>query len=147
MLQMSGVQHLQAQPSEAEKTARSAIDLAQRAGITNLAARGQITLGNAFLVAGDYAKAEPAFKGALEYSRQHELGRHAARSLFSLASLHSQMGKSNLVIDEVDEASRYFRQGGFAREVTMCVLLRTRALRQMGRFEEALKARRPRSRR
>ena len=40
----------------------------------------------------------------------------------------------------MDEASRFFRQGGFSREVTQCVLLRTRALRQMGRFEEALES-------
>jgi tetratricopeptide (TPR) repeat protein len=138
MLQISGVQQLQAQPAEAEKTARDAIDLARRAGIANLAARGLISLGNAFFVAGQYDKAEPEYREVLNYSRQHELGRPAATALFSLASLHSQLGKSSLVIEEADEASRFFRQGGFTREVSQCVLLRSRAFRQMGRYEEAV---------
>lgn len=138
LLETSGVLNLQANPVGAEQTARRAIEMARRAGIANLAARGQITLGNSYLVAGAYDKAEPEFREALAYSREHEIGRSAARALFSLASLHSQLGKPNLVIDEAEEAARFFNQGGFKREASMCVLLRTRALRQLGRLDEAL---------
>ena len=87
MLQISGVQYLQAKPAEAEVTARDAIDIARRAGIANLAARGQVTLGNTFLVAGQYDKAEPVFREALDYSRQHEISRSAARALFFAGEL------------------------------------------------------------
>lgn len=137
-LQMSAVLHLVAKTAEAERTALGAIEQARKAGIFNLAARGQINFGNAFLVAGDYVKAETAFQEALEYARRHELRVAEARARFSLASVHSQKGQSELVIEETREAERFFRPGGFTREVVMCLQLRTRALRQMGRFQEAL---------
>jgi tetratricopeptide (TPR) repeat protein len=98
MLQISGVQNLQARLVDAEKTALDAIDLARRAGIANLAARGSLSLGNAYLAAGQYDKAEPEFRELLDFSRQHELGRFAALALFSLASLHSQMGRTTQVL-------------------------------------------------
>jgi tetratricopeptide (TPR) repeat protein/predicted Ser/Thr protein kinase len=137
-LQLSAVLQLLARTGEAEKTARDAIEMARKAGISNLAARGQINLGNSFLVAGDYAKAESAFEEAREYARRHELRFSEARARFSLASVYSQRGQSELVIEETADAVRFFRQGGFNREVVMCLQLRTRALRQMGRFQEAL---------
>lgn len=140
MLEISEVQALLAQRAEAETTAREAIVLARRAGIANLAARGQRTLGNVFLVAGEYDSAEPAFQEALDYARRHELRLSEARALFGLASVHSQRGRSALVLEEAGQAARFFTKGGFARDAGKCKQLEIRALRRMGRFEDALRA-------
>ena len=137
-LQQSAVTYLKSETATAEKQAREAIDLARRAGMSDLASRGLNRLGNALFVRGDLAAAEAVFRESLDYARSQGSRRPEAVAQFSLASLHLQRGDWSTALGELDAAQAFFDAGGYKRELGQTLVLRSRAYRHQGNYEGAL---------
>ena len=139
-LQLSVVSSTEGNTDRAEKEVRQALDQAQRAGMTTLAARGLMNHGSALFLRADYVRADQTFREALAYSRHNELRRQEAGALLSLGSLHIQQGKLEEGLREVEEALRFYEAGGYRRETGDCLILIARARRQKGDYDGALAA-------
>ncbi len=67
-------------PSEPPRSSRDAIDAALAENMDNLAANGQIDLGNLYLRADKFDRAEPVFRRALDIARRAKVPRIEARA-------------------------------------------------------------------
>jgi tetratricopeptide (TPR) repeat protein len=140
LLQISELSRMEGETALAEQQANEGIDLARRNEIATLVTRGLLSLGSAYLVKGNYQRAEEVFTDALTYARNHDQPLAAARLTVSMASVASQRRNPELVLRLTDEALRFYGLGGYRLETAQAWLLRSRALRGKGDYDGALRA-------
>ena len=140
LFQLSSVSIKDGKTDQAQEYAREAIALAQNNQMENLIARGSIDLGNVYLARGDYTEAEKYFQQGLETAQRYGGLQNVARAQLSLASLYVQRGESDRGLSFDEEALSFYQSGGYRTETSQALLLRGRALRQKGNYNEALKA-------
>lgn len=139
MLQMSTVLYTRGKTDPAKQFAGEAVKLAQDAGIENLATQGLIDLGNAYIIRREYSEAELVLLQALDFARRNKGRRNEARSQLTLAKLYMQQ---ELKVDEalgyLEQALKYFKDGGYNKEVSLAILLRGRGRLLKGDYNGAL---------
>ena len=139
MLQLSTVLQTRGKTAQAKQTAVDAVKLAEGAGIENLATQGLTDLGNAYLVRREYAEAERVLTKALEFSRRNKGRRNQAIALLTMAKLLIQQEiRTDEAIGDLEEALKYFQEGGYSKEFSLAVLLRGRARLLKGDYPGAL---------
>lgn len=137
LLQLSSVSYAGNRTKEAEQLANEAISLAENNRMQNLATRGLIDLGNAFLMRDDLKEAEKYFGKALDLASLDGGGRNKARAQLSLASLSLQQNKFDEAVEYVSQALPFYQGGGYAEESSQAFLLKAQAQSLRGEYEAA----------
>lgn len=138
MLLLSDLSHRAGNTAAAEKEALEAIELARHNSMATLVARGLVSLGNAWLVRGDYSKAREILQQARDHARTHDQPEAAAKATLALASVANQLSKPQEVLQLAAEAEKFYQRGGYRLQLSNVLLLRSRALRDLGDYEAAL---------
>lgn len=140
MLQISNTCASEGKTTCAEEFASKAIVLANSERMENIATTGLIDLGNAFLVRGEYEKAEKNLLTALEFARKDGGLRNEAIALLALGSLRIQQKKPDEAQSFVNLALPYLQKGGYSKELSQARLIDGRANEMKGNFDAALRA-------
>jgi tetratricopeptide (TPR) repeat protein len=136
-LQLSTVAYLSGDLDTAERMASDGVERARRAGMNYLAARGLAEMGNTEFLKRDYKRAETTYQRSLDVARHFALRRAEARALFGLANVHQTNGPTGAALKEASSALTYFREAGFHIEASQCLLVMSRAQRDLGNGGEA----------
>jgi tetratricopeptide (TPR) repeat protein len=118
---------------------RDAIDTALAENMDNLAANGQIDLGNAFLRADDFTRAEPVFRRALDIARRAKVRRIEARAGGSLGSLLEKTKRPGEAKPLVEAALTFYRQAEYERESVQAAAILGGLHQQLGNSQEGIR--------
>ena len=118
---------------------RDAIDTALAENMDNLAANGQIDLGNAFLRADDFTRAEPVFRRALDIARRAKVRRIEARAGVSLGSLLEKTKRPGEAKPLVEAALTFYRQAEYLRESVQAAAVLGGLHQQLGDSQEGIR--------
>jgi len=139
MLQMSTVLYSRGKTEQAKEFAGEAVKVAQDVGIENLATQGLIDLGNAYIVRREYSDAERVLNQALDFAKRNKGRRNEAGSQLTLAKLYIQQEvNADVALNYLEQALKYFQEGGYNKEVSLAILLRGRARLLKGDYNGAL---------
>ena len=111
---------------------REAIDAALAENMDNLAANGQLDLGNLYLRANQLELAEPVFRRGLDIARRAKVPRIAARAQASLGALLEQLHRPAEATPLVEAALTFYREAGYRRESVQAAGVLGGLLRQLG---------------
>jgi tetratricopeptide (TPR) repeat protein len=118
---------------------RDAIETALAENMDNLAANGQIDLGNIFLRADDFARAEPVFRRALDIARRAKIRRIEARAGVSLGSLLEKTKRPGEAKPLVEAALMFYRQAEYERESVQAAAILGGLHQQLGESQEGIR--------
>jgi tetratricopeptide (TPR) repeat protein len=118
---------------------RDAIDTALAENMDNLAATGQIDLGNAFLRADDFIRAAPVFRRALDIARRAKVRRIEARAGASLGSLLEKTMRPGEAKPLVEAALTFYRQAEYLRESVQTAAVLGGLHQQLGDSQEGIR--------
>jgi serine/threonine protein kinase len=118
---------------------RDAIETALAENMDNLAANGQIDLGNAFLRADDFTRAEPVFRRALDIARRAKVRRIEARAEVSLGSLLEKMMRPGEAKPLVEAALTFYRQAEYERESVQAAAILGGLHQQLGDSDQGIR--------
>jgi len=118
---------------------REAIETALSENMDNLAANGQIDLGNIFLRADDFARAEPVFRRALDIARRAKVRRIEARAELSLGSLFERSKRPGEAKPLVEAALTFYRQAEYQRESVQAGTILGGLHQQLGNSQEGIR--------
>ncbi len=136
---LSAVAAMQGQTQLAEQQATEAIALARTEGSENQFTAGLIWLGNAFLMAGDFDRAEKYYQQALNLAQREKLRLREAWARLQLGSLRLSQHKTREALTYLEAAVPFYRQSGYRKWLSQILTLYGRALRNTGDYEAALK--------
>jgi serine/threonine protein kinase/Flp pilus assembly protein TadD len=139
LLELSKVASVGGRTEEAKKLATKAIESAEADGIENLATAGLIDLGHAFFKQRAYEEAERYFQKALDIARKDKGRRNEARANLSLGSLYVQTGKIDEGLPLLEDARRFYQNGGYRKDDSQCLLFQGRAKLLKGDYDAAVK--------
>jgi tetratricopeptide (TPR) repeat protein len=139
-LQLSSVSFAENDSRQAEEHAQEAINLAQAGGMETLTAQGLIDLGNVYLVRGEYQDAAKYFTQALEFAQRYKARRYEARAHLALASVLVQQGNADEAISHVEQSLPFYQQGGYSKNVSLCLNVLARASRRKGDYAGSLES-------
>jgi serine/threonine protein kinase len=111
---------------------RNAIETALSENMDNLAASGQIDLGNSYMRADQFDLAEPVFRRAVDIARRAKVRRLEARAEVSLGSLMEQTKRPGEAKPLVEAALTFYREAGYRRESVQAAGVLGGLLRQLG---------------
>ena len=115
------------------------IDAAMAENMDNLAANGQIDLGNLYLRGDQFDRAEPVFRRALDIARRAKVRRIEARAALALGSLLEQTSRAGEAKPLVEAGLTFYRQAGYRRESVQAATVLGGLHRQLGDSGEAIK--------
>ena len=118
---------------------RQGIDAAMAENMDNLAANGQIDLGNLYLRGDQFDRAEPVFRRALDIARRAKVRRIEARAALALGSLLEQTSRAREAKPLVEAGLTFYRQAGYRRESVQAAAVLGGLHRQLGDSGEAIK--------
>lgn len=125
---------------QAKAYANEAIDLAQKSGMLNLIARGNIDLGAQYLVRGSYDEADRLFTRGLEFAREYKVRRLEVLALLNRGSVREKQNRLAEALPDAEQALDYYAKNGFRREAASAAQLLARIKGRQGDFEGALSA-------
>jgi tetratricopeptide (TPR) repeat protein len=118
---------------------RDAIEAALSENMDNLAANGQIDLGNSFLRGDDFGRAEPVFRRALDIARRAKVRRIEARAELSLGSLLERSKRASEAKPFVEAALTFYRQAEYERESVQAAAILGGLHQQLGESQEGIR--------
>jgi tetratricopeptide (TPR) repeat protein len=118
---------------------RLGIDAALAENMDNLAANGQIDLGNLHLRLDQFDRAEPVFRRALDIARRAKVRRIEARAGLALGSLLEQTTRAGEAKPLVEAALTFYRQAGYRRESVQAATVLGGLHRQLGDCQEGIR--------
>lgn len=127
------------QTEQAAMLVRDAIEAALSENMDNLAANGQIDLGNSFLRGDDFGRAEPVFRRALDIARRAKVRRIEARAELSLGSLLEQSKRASEAKPFVEAALTFYRQAEYERESVQAAAILGGLHQQLGESQEGIR--------
>ena len=116
-----------------------AIDAALAENMDNLAANGQIDLGNIFLRADDFARAEPVFRRALDIARRAKVPRIEARSQAALGALLEKVNRPSEAKPLIEAALTFYQKAEYERESVQASAILGGLHRQLGDSQEGIR--------
>jgi serine/threonine protein kinase len=117
---------------QAATLVRGAIDAALAENMDNLAANGQIDLGNLHLRADEFGAAEPVFRRALDLSRRAKVRRIEARAELALGSLLEKTNRAGEAKPLIEAALTFYSQAKYRRESVQAATVLGGLHRQLG---------------
>jgi tetratricopeptide (TPR) repeat protein len=127
------------QTEQAAMLVRDAIEAALSENMDNLAANGQIDLGNSFLRGDDFGRAEPVFRRALDIARRAKVRRIEARAELSLGSLLERSKRASEAKPFVEAALTFYRQAEYERESVQAAAILGGLHQQLGESQEGIR--------
>jgi serine/threonine protein kinase/Flp pilus assembly protein TadD len=121
-------------------TARSAIDLAQASGMSNLVALGYIVVGNLYKLQSKPDDAESNLKHALDLARGYKVRRYEADALINLAGIYSTQDRLDEAAQAAESARGFYQQAGYLRDAVTAVLQLARVKARQGDYDSAISA-------
>jgi tetratricopeptide (TPR) repeat protein len=115
------------------------IDTAVAENMDNLAANGQIDLGNLYLRRDQFDRAEPVFRRALDIARRARVRRIEARAAVSLASLLEKTKRPAEAKPFVEATLTFYRQSGYERESVQASTILGGLHQQLGDSQEGIR--------
>jgi tetratricopeptide (TPR) repeat protein len=115
------------------------IDVAMAENMDNLAANGQIDLGNLYLRRDQFDRAEPVFRRALDIARRARVRRIEARSALALGSLLEKTHRAGEAKPLVESGLTFYRQAGYRRESVQAAAVLGGLHRQLGDSQEGIR--------
>lgn len=125
---------------EANQMSELVTRLASENRLDSWLADGLVRWANAQLIKGELDKAESLANRALSLAKQGRQLRVQAMANLAVASVMNQKGSPERVIGPAEEARVFFQKHGYLSSARLSLLLITRALRDQGKFEEALRS-------
>jgi len=122
----------------AERYATEALETAQANQMGTFAIRGLVSLGSNCALKRNFPAAERYYLDGLSQARGNSAFRLIALCQLSLASLYSQMGRSDDAVREARGALAYYQPNGFAHESWAALTLIGRYQRDRGDLAAAL---------
>ena len=123
---------------QAQAFAREGMEIAESAGMPNLAALGHIRLATLLLQQGDYAGTEQQLNRALDFARDYKVRRLEALALFHFGSMYSKQGRQDDAVRFIGQARDFYLQGNYRKEADQAQMLVGRLKRQQGDYAGAL---------
>jgi tetratricopeptide (TPR) repeat protein len=105
----------------------------------NLAANGQIDLGNLYLRVDQFDRADPVFRRALDIARRAKVRRIEARAELALGSLLEQTNRAGEAKPLIEAALTFYRQAGYRRESVQAATVLGGLHRQLGDCQEGIR--------
>jgi serine/threonine protein kinase len=118
---------------------RDAIDAALAENMDNLAANGQIDLGNLYLRADNFELAEPVFRRALDLAHRAKVPRIEARAQGALGALLEKVHRAAEAKPLVEAALTFYHQAGYRRESVQTATILGGLFRQIGDCVEGIR--------
>jgi len=103
-------------------------------------ADGLVRSANVQLMKGEVDKAQAMVERAMSLAKQSRQLRVQAYANLILASVMNQKGSPESVIGPAEEARAFFQKHGYLSSAALSLLLTTRALRDQGKIEEAMRS-------
>ncbi len=138
--QLSRVAYRESQEDLAIAYANEVIQTADANGLPYWSTDGLVRLGNADLVKGDFASAEPVLQQALSRAEQDGHPRLHAAAALTLASVRNQQKRWDEQILFAQSALRYYQDYGFLNMADQAQTLILRGERDKGNLQDALHA-------
>jgi tetratricopeptide (TPR) repeat protein len=114
------------------------IDEAGGLGFQLLLGRAELTLGQVFSRRGDYEAADRHYRDAMTLAMSEESLRLEAQVDYVAADTHNRSDRSAEAEQEVRRALAFYDADHSQSDIAWCVIVLGRALRNQGKFEEAL---------
>ncbi len=111
---------------------------AGRLGFQLLLGRAHLSLGQVFVQRGDYAAADRNFRAAMTLAESEESLRLQAQIDYASADAHNRSGQPAEAEREARRALAFYDSDHAAKEAAWCAIVLGRALKNLGRFDEAL---------
>lgn len=118
---------------------REAIEEALAENMDNLAANGQIDLGNLYLRADQFDLAEPVFRRAVDIARRAKVRRIEARAQASLGALLEKVQRPAEAKPLIEASLAFYRQGSYQRESVQAAGILGGLHQQLGNSEEGIR--------
>jgi tetratricopeptide (TPR) repeat protein len=123
----------------ASTLAQQSIDAAIAQRMDNLAAGFLVDLGNAFLIRGDHASAEPNYRKALDLAERGKVRRSEARARLALGALCEQDHRLTEARQLLESVLPFYRQAGYRRELVQATAVLGGVLQQRAEFDEGIR--------
>lgn len=141
LVQLAAVEYKSGDTARAADDANRAMKLAQDNGVgTFWSIQVQIQLGNTYLAADDYAKAESYYLPALQLARKSGSERLEALASVNLASLRDKQDRTAEGLPLSEFAFKYYQNHGFVTHANLALVLLARARLEQGALDDALKS-------
>jgi tetratricopeptide (TPR) repeat protein len=118
---------------------RDAIEAALAENMDNLAANGQIDLGNIYLRADQFDLAEPVFRRALDIARRAKVPRIEARAQATLGALLEKIQRPAEAKPLIEAALTFYRQAEYQRESVQAATILGGLHQQLGDTQEGIR--------
>jgi tetratricopeptide (TPR) repeat protein len=114
------------------------VDEAGRLGYQLVLGRARLTLGQVLSRRGDYEAADRQYKDAMTRAMSEESLRLEAQVDYAAADTHNRSDRSVEAEQEARRALAFYDADHSQSDIAWCVIVLGRALRNQGKFEEAL---------
>ncbi len=114
------------------------IDEAGSMGFQLLLGRAELTLGQVFSRRGDYESADRHYRDAMTLAMSEESPRLEAQVDYAAADTHNRSDRSAEAEQEARRALAFYDADHSQSDIAWCVIVLGRALRNQGKFEQAL---------
>lgn len=140
LLMMSKILFVRDTLPNAEKVARTAVEIAQASGLENLTARALVEVGTAVAVAGDREEGVKLLTQALTLAESNHSERIRANALFQRSQVLLTMNRVEEGLRDVEGALHFYRQGEYRKPERQALSLIGRARRKKGDLTGAMQA-------
>jgi len=140
LIDLSYLASVQGKAAEAENYAQQAVTFAQQNQLENLAASGLLELGNSYSTRGDYEKSEHYFSQAIQLARANKGRFGEAQGNLNLGGVYITTLRVDEGLQLEQQALKFFQQGNYPDNVSLCLTQLTRGYRRKGDYAAALAA-------
>ena len=140
LIDLSYLASMQGKAAEAENYAQQAVTFAQQNQLENLAAAGLLELGNSYSSRGDYENSEHYFSQAVQLARANKGRFGEAQGLLNLGGVYITTLRVDAGLQMEQQALKFFQQGNYPANVSLCLTQLTRGYRRKGDYAAALDA-------
>jgi tetratricopeptide (TPR) repeat protein/predicted Ser/Thr protein kinase len=140
LIDLSYLTSMQGKAAEAENYAQQAVTFAQQNQLENLAAAGLLELGNSYSSRGDYEKSEHYFSQAVQLARANKGRFGEAQGMLNLGGVYITTLRVDAGLQMEQQALKFFQQGNYPANVSLCLTQLTRGYRRKGDYVAALDA-------
>ena len=139
LLLLSAISYSSGDTAKAQPLATEAIELARANDMENLATQGLLDLGNASLLRRGFDDAERYARQGLDLAQRYKEKRNEARANLLLGSTYIQQELADKGAPFIDRALTFYRDAGYRRELSRCMIMNGRVQLLRGDFDGALK--------
>src|SRR4029453_6024 len=139
LLLLSTIAYSLGDTAQAEQLATQALELARLKEMESLATQGLLDLGSALMMKGSYQESENYLKQARDLAERFKEKRNQAQANLLLGTLYIQQDHTDQGAPFIEQAVEFYRNGGYRREMSRCMMITGRAQLLRGDFGGAVR--------